>query len=118
MSNVRTTLGSLLSVFDKGGSAIAGAFNSGIDGLDMLNARIASAKKMQTIEIQNDEMVRQEELELSLTEKFVELAERADVLQATKPEMVQRALQRINQLRGLPVGEETTNAQQPKAKQQ
>lgn len=118
MSNVRTTLGSLLSVFDKGGSAIAGAFNSGIDGLDMLNARIASAKKMQAIEIQNDEMVRQEELELSLTEKFVELAERADVLQATKPEMVQRALQRINQLRGLPVEEETTNAQQPKAKQQ
>lgn len=117
MSNVRTTLSSLLAVLDRGGSAIAGLADSGIDGLSMLNARIASAKKMQSIEIQNDEMVRQEELELSLTEKFVELAERADVLQATKPEMVQRALQRINQLRGLPVQEETTNAQQPETQQ-
>ena len=99
MSSVRTTLGSLLSVLDKGGSAIAGAFNSGLDGLDMLNARITSAKKMQTIEIQNDEMTRQEELELSLTEKFVELAERADTLMKTKGELVNRANARIEQLR-------------------
>ena len=99
MSSVRTTLGSLLSVLDKGGSAIAGAFNSGLDGLDMLNARIASAKKMQAIEIQNDEMSRQEELELSLTEKFVELAERADTLMQTKGELINRANARIEQLR-------------------
>lgn len=99
MSNLRNTLGSVLAVFDKGGSAIAGAFNSTIDGLDMLNARIASAKKMQAIEIRNDEMTRQEELELSLTEKFVELAERADTLVQTKGELVKRATARIEQLR-------------------
>lgn len=99
MSSLRTTLGSVLAVVDKGGSAIAGAFNSTIDGLDMLNARIASAKKMQAIEIQNDEMTRQEELELSLTEKFVELAERADTLVQTKGELVKRATARIEQLR-------------------
>lgn len=101
MSNVRTTLGSLLAVFDKGGSAITGVFNSSIDGLDMLNARISSAKKMQSLEIMNDEMIRQEELELSLTEKFVELAERADTLVQTKGELVNRANARIEQLREL-----------------
>lgn len=99
MSSVRTTLGSLLSVFDKGGSAVAGAFGASIDGLEMLNARISSAKKMQAIEIQNDEMSRQEELELSLTEKFVEFAERADTLVQTKGELVKRATARIEQLR-------------------
>ena len=99
MSSVRTTLGSLLSVLDKGGSAIAGAFNSGLDGLDMLNSRIASAKKMQSVEIQNDEILRQEELEISLTEKFVELAERADTLMQTKGALVNRANARIEQLR-------------------
>lgn len=99
MSTVRTTLGSLLSVLDKGGSAIAGAFNSSIDGLEMLNNRISSAKKMQSIEIQNDELTRREELELSLTEKFVEFAERADTLMQTKGELVQRANARIAQLR-------------------
>lgn len=99
MSTVRTTLGSLLSVLDRGGSAIAGAFDSTIDSLDMLNNRISSAKKMQAIEIQNDEMTRQEEMELSLTEKFVELAERADTLMATKGELVDRATARIAQLR-------------------
>ena len=99
MSSVRTTLGSLLSVFDRGGSAVAGAFSASIDGLDMLNARISSAKKMQAIEIQNDEMVRQEEMEISLTEKFVELAERADTLVNTKGNLVNRANARIEQLR-------------------
>lgn len=99
MSSVRTTLGSVLAVVDRGGSALAGIFSSTIDGLDMLNNRIASAKKMQTSEIQNDEMVRQEELEISLTEKFVELAERADTLVQTKGELVKRATARIAQLR-------------------
>lgn len=99
MSNLRTTLGSLLAVADRGGSALAGVFNSSIDGLDMLNARIASAKKMQTIEIRNDEMVRQEELELSLIEKFAEMAERADTLVQTKGQLVERATARIAQLR-------------------
>ena len=99
MSSIRTTLGSVLAVVDRGGSAIAGVFNSSIDGLDMLNARISSAKKMQSLEIMNDEMVRQEELELSLTEKFVELAERADTLMQTKGALVNRANARIEQLR-------------------
>ena len=44
-------------------------------------------------------MSRQEELELSLTEKFVELAERADTLVQTKGELVKRATARIEQLR-------------------
>lgn len=99
MSTVRTTLGSILSVFDKGGAALAGGASSVIDSLDMLNNRIASAKRMQSIEIRNDEMTRQEEMELSLTEKFVELAERADTLMATKGELVDRATARIAQLR-------------------
>lgn len=99
MSSLRTTLGSLLAVADRGGASIAGICDSALNGLDMLNARIASAKKMQAIEIQNDEMSRQEELELSLTEKFVELAERADTLVQTKGELVKRATARIEQLR-------------------
>lgn len=99
MSTVRTTLGSILSVFDRGGSAIAGAFDSTLDGIEMLNNRISSAKKMQAIEIRNDELVRREELGLTLTEKFVEFAERADTLMQTKGELVQRANARIAQLR-------------------
>lgn len=99
MSNVRTTLSSLLSVLDKGGSCLAGVASSGIDGLDMLNNRIASAKRMQTKEIEADELVRSQEIELSLVQRMTSLVEEANTLQATKQSEVEQALNVIDTLR-------------------
>lgn len=91
MSTVRTTLSSLLSVLDKGGSMLAGFANSGIDSLDMLNARIASAKVIQAKEIEEDEIYRLKEIEVDADERMTALVERADVLQETKGEQLERA---------------------------
>ena len=99
MSNVRTTLSSVLAIFDKGGSAIAGAFNSSIDGLEMLNNRIASAKRMQSKEIEADEIVRSQEIELTLVQRMTSLVEEANVLQTTKQDAVNQALNVIDTLR-------------------
>ena len=99
MSNVRTTLSSLLSVLDKGGSCIAGIANSGIDSLEMLNNRIASAKRMQSKEIEADEIVRSQEIELTLVQRMTSLVEEANVLQTTKQDAVNQALNVIDTLR-------------------
>ena len=99
MSTVRTTLSSVLSVFDKGGSAIAGAFNSSIDGIEMLNNRIASAKRMQAKEIEADEIIRSQEIELTLVQRMTSLVEEANVLQTTKQNEVEQALNVIDTLR-------------------
>lgn len=99
MSTVRTTLGSILAVFDKGGSAVAGAFSSTMDGIDMLNNRIASAKRMQAKEIEADEIIRSQEIELSLVQRMTSLVEEAKVLQTTKKSEVEQALNVIDTLR-------------------
>lgn len=99
MSNVRTTLSSLLSVLDKGGSALAGIASSGIDSLEMLNNRIASAKRMQSKEIEADELVRSQEIELTLVQRMTGLVEEANVLQTTKQDAVNQALNVIDTLR-------------------
>ena len=91
MSNVRTTLGSILAVFDKGGSAIAGAFDSTLDSLEMLNARIASAKVVQAAEIEQDEIYRIAEIKYEAEERMTSLIEKSDVLASTKPEALSRA---------------------------
>ena len=91
MSNVRTTLSSLLSVVDKGGSALAGLCNSGLNSLDMLNARIASAKVTQAAEIEEDEIYRLKEIEFEADERMTALVERSETLAATKPEALAKA---------------------------
>lgn len=91
MSTVRTTLGSILAVLDKGGSAIAGAFDSTLDSLEMLNARIASAKVVQAAEIEQDEIYRIAEIKYEAEERMTSLIEKADVLASTKPEALSRA---------------------------
>ena len=99
MSTVRTTLSSILAVFDKGGSAVAGAFSSTMDGIDMLNNRIASAKRMQAKEIEADEIIRSQEIELSLVQRMTSLVEEANTLKTTKQNEVTQALNVIDTLR-------------------
>lgn len=91
MSNLRNTLGSLLAVADRGGASIAGAFDSALNGLDMLNARIASAKVTQAAEIEQDEIYRLAEIKYEAEERMTSLIEKSDVLAATKPEALARA---------------------------
>lgn len=91
MSNLRNTLGSLLSIVDKGGSALAGLCGSGLDSLDMLNARIASAKVTQAAEIEQDEIYRLAEIKYEAEERMTALIEKSDVLASTKPEALDRA---------------------------
>ena len=91
MSNLRNTLGSLLAVVDKGGSALVGLGDSAINSLDMLNARIASAKVIQAQEIEEDEIYRLKEIEFEADERMTALVERSDILAATKPEALTKA---------------------------